>query len=280
MAIEVFNRFENKYLIDADTFYELTGALHSRMVPDVHNPVCPDKKDGKHEYAYYTISNIYYDTEDDYLIRQSLSHPLYKEKLRLRSYGVPGLNDIVFLELKKKFQGIVNKRRTKIPLCTAYTFLNGEHYGTLPEPQPCMNLQVLKEIGVFLKRYALVPKVYIAYDRLAFFDKNSGDLRISFDKNIRTRRHGLQLEKGDFGDSLILENQRLMEIKSAGAMPLWLSALLSELGVFKKSFSKYGTEYTNYLQAGREPAAPISEIAAAAGLSSFPPATGTINEGM
>ena len=67
----MFNRFENKYLIDADTFYELTGALHSRMVPDVHNPVCPDKKDGKHEYAYYTISNIYYDTEDDYLIRQS-----------------------------------------------------------------------------------------------------------------------------------------------------------------------------------------------------------------
>ena len=241
LAIEIFNRYENKYLIDNKTFIEITKILEEHMVPDKYNPIHQDPVTNQITYDYYTISNIYYDTNDDYLIRKSISHPVYKEKLRLRGYGVPNIDDIVFLEIKKKFKKIVNKRRTKILLSDAYSMISDPEH--TPKYTSYTNNQVLNEINCFLQKYELIPKVYIAYDRLAFFAKNDNDLRISFDKNIRTRHDNLLLEYGDSGELLIPPEQRLMEIKVHGAIPLWLSGILSDFSVYKNSFSKYGTEY-------------------------------------
>ena len=116
------------------------------------------------DHEPYTISNIYFDTPDDYLIRTSLSKPKYKEKLRLRAYKVPNMDSKVFLEIKKKFKGVVNKRRTKLKLSEAYDFVES---GIAPAPQSYINAQVLKEIEYFLKIYDLSPKLYLAYDRIA-----------------------------------------------------------------------------------------------------------------
>jgi hypothetical protein len=196
---------------------------------DVHNQ----------NHEFYTISNIYYDTEDSYLIRHSLSKPDYKEKLRLRAYGVPKSTTKVFLEIKKKYRGLVNKRRTSIVLDNAYSFVK-EPFGLEDD---CINRQVLSEIRYFLKVYDLKPQVYIAYDRLAFFERDNNDLRISFDKNIRTRRYNLKLEAGDYGERLLDNDTYLMEIKTSRAMPLWLTDMLTRLNIKKSSFSKYGTEY-------------------------------------
>jgi len=245
LAIEVFNRYENKYMIDYKTFAKIKSALSEYMTVDKHNPVLRiDADTNEVIYNYYTISNIYFDTVDDYLIRKSISHPVYKEKLRLRGYGVPKEDDIVFLEIKKKFKKMVNKRRTKIKLADAYKMLSD------PEHKPLYtsysNNQVLNELSCFMHKYDLLPKVYIAYDRLAFFGREDHDLRISFDKNIRTRRENLRLEHGDSGDILIPPDYRLMEIKVNGAFPLWLSELLSDFSVFKNSFSKYGTEFMKH----------------------------------
>lgn len=230
MAIEVFNRYEHKYLLDKDTYNRVIEIMDKHMVLDKYNK----------NHEPYTIANIYYDTQDDYLIRKSLSKPVYKEKLRLRAYGVPDLSSKVFLEIKKKYNGIVNKRRTTIRLGEAYSFIS---LGEKPQPKEYMNTQVLNELEYFLHMYDLQPKLYLAYDRIAYFEKGNPDLRISFDMNIRSRRYDVRLDYGDYGDSLFDEEIYLMEVKTALAKPLWLTDMLTSLGIKRKSFSKYGTEF-------------------------------------
>jgi len=234
MAIEVFNRYEHKYMLDRETFEKVIKILDEHMVMDSHNE----------GHTSYTIANIYYDTPDDYLIRTSLSKPEYKEKLRLRAYGVPDSDSKVFLEIKKKFNGIVNKRRTKLKLAEAYSFIAS---GKAPEPKDYMNTQVLHELEYFLKVYDLSPKLYLAYDRIAYFEKDNKDLRISFDMNIRSRRYDLALEKGDYGERLLPDGVYLMEIKTSLAKPLWLTHALAELDIKRTRFSKYGTEFKNMI---------------------------------
>ncbi len=232
MAIEVFNRYEHKYLLSKNEYEEITKIIEEYMELDSHNK----------DHKLYTISNLYYDTDDDYLIRKSLSKPVYKEKLRLRSYGVPNENSKVFLEIKKKFNGIVNKRRTTLELNEAYDFVKS---GEEPVVKDYMNRQVLDEIAYFLKMYDLKPKLYLAYDRIAYFEKGNPDLRISFDCNIRSRREDVELENGDYGKLLLSRDTYLMEIKTSLAKPLWLTEAIAKLNLKRKSFSKYGTEFKN-----------------------------------
>ena len=235
MAIEIFNRYEHKYLLDRETYEKVIPIIERHMELDAYN-------EGRRPY---TIANIYYDTGDDYLIRHSLESPDYKEKLRLRSYGVPDKKSTVFLEIKKKYRGLVNKRRTTLRLDEAYDFVKT---GDEPEPREYMNKQVMDEINYFLHVYDLKPKVYLAYDRIAYFEKDNPDLRISFDKNIRARRYDVHLEDGDYGKKLLGGDMYLMEIKTAKAKPLWLTHMLSELGIKRVKFSKYGTEFKNMLK--------------------------------
>ena len=237
MAIEIFNRYEHKYKLDTETLKKALDVIEEHMELDGY---CKN-------HSLYTIANIYYDTPDDALIRASLSRPAYKEKMRLRSYGVPNENSEVFLEIKKKVEGLVNKRRTTLRLGEAYEFIKS---GKAPEIMSYMNPQVVHELEYFLANYDLSPKVYIAYDRLAYFEKGNDDLRISFDTNIRTRRYDVALEKGDHGETLLGDGVWLMEIKTSTAKPLWLCDMLSALELRKVQFSKYGTEYKHVLQGG------------------------------
>ncbi len=234
MAIEVFNRYEKKYMIDNETFLKLRERLSEHMESDEHS------KDG----GFYTICNIYYDTPDNNLIRKSIDGGVYKEKLRLRSYGTVGLGDKVFLEIKKKYNGLVNKRRTKIYLQDAYDFIETKEK---PELQPFMNSQVLNELSYMIHRMEIEPKLFLSYDRCAMFGKNDRDFRVTFDRNITTRRYDLGLNYGVYGDKLIGEDEWIMEVKIDKAMPLWMTRILSELEIYPHSFSKYGTEYKRFV---------------------------------
>ncbi len=239
MAIEIFNRVEYKYVVNSAQYERILSLINQHMTVDEYNA------DGR----LYTISNLYFDTDDHLYIRRSLDKPEYKEKLRLRAYGVPKPDDKVYFGIKKKYKGVVNKRRTALTLSQAYDFaLNNK----LPEPLPYVNMQVVHEIEYFMKRYSLKPKVYIAYDRLAYFGNEDHGLRISFDTNIRTRRYDLKLELGDYGEPLIDDDLRIMEIKAHNAMPLWLAHGLSEISLKRQSFSKYGTEYQKYIKERNE----------------------------
>ena len=222
MIQTVFNRCEKKYLISRNQYNGLLDKIKDRMVED--------------EYGEHTVSNIYYDTHDNLLIRRSIEKPPYKEKLRLRSYGIPNPESTVFIEIKKKYAGIVNKRRISLPLEDAYAYLND---GIRPE----MDSQILREIDFLLGRVKLLPALYLAYDRVAYLDREEPDFRLTFDKNIRSRRDHVNLENGDRGELLLDMDTFLMESKILGSVPLWFSAILAELKIYPASFSKYGSIY-------------------------------------
>ena len=234
MAIEVFNRIEKKYLLSEDIY----GRFYEEIKPYMElDKYCNDGK-------CYSIYNLYYDTETNELIRRSIEKPVYKEKLRLRSYKIPQADDRIFLEIKKKYQGVVNKRRTKLTLKQAYDFVNN---GIIPVEGDYINTQVVKELDYFIKLYKPQPKVFLAYDRVALFGREDNNLRVTFDRNIRTRRDNPEIDKGDYGEQLLPQKKILMEIKTASSFPLWLTELLNRYEIRNTSFSKYGTEYSNFI---------------------------------
>lgn len=234
MAITSFKRYEKKFMLTLKQYNKLMPTLLQYMEKDEY---CKDDKD-------YCIYNIYYDTEDNNLIRHSLSKPYYKEKLRLRSYTVPtSIKDKVFLELKKKIGGIVNKRRVILTLEEANNFIE---YGKRPKVDDYMSNQVINEISYFLSKNIVYPTVFIGYKRKAFFGKENRDFRITFDYDLVSRRDNLSLQQGSYGENLLEEDKILMEVKIIGAIPLWLTNIFSELKIYSTSFSKYGTEYKRY----------------------------------
>lgn len=202
------------------------------------------------KYGLHTICSIYFDTDDDRLIRNSIERPLYKEKLRLRSYGVPTNDDSeVFLELKKKYKGIVYKRREALTLFAAESYIQN---GLFPADS-----QIFREINYFRSYYSAYPKIFIAYDRIAMAGNSDTNLRMTFDFRIRCRRNDLDLQAGDHGTELLSSGSVLMEIKIPGAMPLWLCSALSQLKLYPVSFSKYGQFYIKELKGEYKICSPI-----------------------
>ena len=221
-----FQRYEKKYLLNPEQYQKIRAGLAPYMEAD--------------EHGRYTICNLYYDTPDFQLIRTSLDKPVYKEKLRMRSYGVPADGDSVFVELKKKYKGVVYKRRTVLEAGEALDYLAGRC-------SPRAKDQICREIDWFLGRYHPVPQVFIAYDREALAGLEDRVLRVTFDIDLRWRDTALDLRSGDGGERITSRDQILMEIKIPGSAPVWLSRLLSENSVFSTSFSKYGVCYRENL---------------------------------
>ena len=221
-----FERYEKKYFLTPEQQRSLFRCLRSRVRED--------------SFGQHTVYNIYYDTDDWRLIRASVEKPVYKEKLRVRSYGIPEQDGEVFVELKKKYAGIVYKRRISADICSVEPFLAGhlpgQDFG-----------QIGREIAWFQKCWKAKPKVWIAYDRVGYEGSCDPELRITFDRNMRWRDTGLDLRLGDYGKPLLYGEDILMEIKIPGVCPLWLSHLLSENGIFPVSFSKYGSCYRDHL---------------------------------
>ncbi len=235
MAINTFKRKEIKFLLSMQQFNSLLEVLEEYMIPDEY---C---KNGN-EYGIY---NIYYDTPDSFLIRESLSKPYYKEKLRLRSYYSPAApDDKVFLEIKKKIGGIVTKRRVTMTLEQAERYIS---CGERPISNKYISNQVLDEIDAFRSFYDIAPAQYISYQRMAFFGKEDRDFRLTFDRALTDRRYDLSLSKECYGRQIIRPDQRLMEVKVTDSIPFWLSEQLSVLGIYKTSFSKYGKAYQHFV---------------------------------
>lgn len=200
-----FKRYEKKYLLTPAQYSALSKVLKKNAVPD--------------QYGLSTISSLYLDTDDYRLVRSSIEKPVYKEKIRLRSYGTPFADDPVFLELKKKYKGVVYKRRITLPLKEAEAYLN---QGIAPTEAG----QIFQEIDWAMKFYTPKPKALIAYDRLAMTGKEDPALRITLDHRIRWRNTELSLAEGSWGSEILPEGSVLMEVKIAGAMPLWLAHML------------------------------------------------------
>lgn len=218
----VFKRVEVKYHIPKGKIEAFRRAIEPYMQLDA--------------YGLTTIMNIYYDNEKNDLLIRSLEKPKYKEKLRLRTYGIPGEESTAFIELKKKVNGTVYKRRAAMKLSEAERFLNE---GTAPAEKT----QIIREIEYFLSFYRPVPMTMIAYDREAYFGREDPGFRMTIDRRIRYREDDLFLSHGDRGILLDKEGGYLLEIKVNGALPLFMSRILTDLGIYPVSFSKVGRAY-------------------------------------
>ena len=219
----VFARYESKYLLTRAQQVRVIAAMEVYMAPD--------------SYGLTTIRNVYFDTPRYRLIRRSMEKPVYKEKLRIRSYAQASPDSDVFVELKKKYKGVVYKRRLALPEQAAADWMAG---GCLP----ARDSQIRREIEEFRRFYgALRPTVFLSYDREAWYSLDGGEFRVTFDTDIRARQTDLSLEC-PAGGTLLLDGGRvLMEIKCASGIPLWMTEVLTREKVYKTSFSKYGTAY-------------------------------------
>lgn len=218
MANDIFERVEIKYLLSKEQYETIMKMINQNMTPD--------------KFGRSTIQSLYFDTDTDLLVRTSMDKPMYKEKLRLRSYGIANMDQDVFLEIKKKYDGIVYKRRIAIKQSDVLPFINGKIN---------LDTQIGKELNYFRDYYkTLKPSTLLIYDREAYF---AGDLRVTFDHDIKYRKFDLTLDKGFYGNLIIEPNQVLMEIKVNGSMPFWLVNTLEMAKAYKTSFSKYGLSY-------------------------------------
>ena len=222
-----FKRYEKKYLLDPHQYSVLKAEIDKRFNPD--------------KYGETKICNLYLDTDDFVLIRRSIDKPIFKEKVRLRTYGLASDEATAFLEIKRKFNKIVYKRRIHMDYNSAHNCVNGD-YNVLGDSQ------ISREIKYLFDFYGKIrPQFYISYDRCAFFYKETSDIRITFDKNLVWRDYDLDLRLGSHGEALLPEGYTLMEIKVPNTVPLWLAQLLSELKAYPCSFSKVGTAYKTRL---------------------------------
>ena len=223
----IFRRYEIKYLLTEDQYCTVRRAMEPYMEAD--------------RYGRSSVRNIYYDTESYRLIRRSMEKPVYKEKLRLRSYGAVSEDGDVFVELKKKYKGVVYKRRIALPYPAAVRWLEGG----VPTAPPT---QISREIDYFREYYGrLLPQVYLSYEREAFALRGGGDLRITFDREILAREDDVSLCGERYGRTILPEGLLLMEIKCGGGMPLWMSEVLCANRIYRCSFSKYGRAYEDII---------------------------------
>lgn len=223
----VFRRHELKYILTRAQKETILEAMQSHMHLD--------------KYGRTTIRNIYFDTDNYRLIRRSIEKPDYKEKLRVRSYVNQLSDGKVFVELKKKYDKVVYKRRMTMQEEDAFAWLLGE--ASCKE-----NTQIAREIEYFRQYYGdLRPSLFLSYEREAYACNEGSDLRITFDENVICRQEEMTLQSEAEGCFVLEEDKVLMEIKCSGGMPMWLVEILSKEKIYKTSFSKYGTAYQNII---------------------------------
>ena len=219
----VFKRYELKYMLTLEQREKILAAMAPYMKLD--------------KYGKTVIRNLYFDTDTYLLIRRSIDKPVYKEKLRIRSYSKANADSTVFVELKKKYKHVVYKRRISLPNNEAMEWLSGEKHTD-------KHTQISNEIDYFMEHYgALHPTVFLSYEREAYYANDGTDFRITFDDNILCRQEDLSLESEVYGTPILPEGRVLMEIKCSGGIPLWMTEVLSREKIYKTSFSKYGTAY-------------------------------------
>lgn len=243
----VFKRYELKYILDSAQYAAIKAEIEKRLSPD--------------EFGRNTVQSLYYDTPDNRLIRASIEKPAFKEKLRVRCYNLNDDDKNVYVEMKRKYDGVVYKRRIACKEGEVAALLNREAQPdggrqTNGETKTADNTQIGgrtqtsqigKELDYFTRFYEnLTPKILILCEREAFCDKKS-DLRVTFDENIRYRADDLNFYSSLDGENLLPDDCVLMELKSGSAFPLWLCRILGEQNIRKQSFSKYGSAYEREL---------------------------------
>ena len=224
---DIFRRVEKKYILTKKQYMDIKKAINDYMIED--------------EYGKSKICNVYFDSNLYELISHSITKPYFKDKVRLRSYNTPTEDSTVFLEIKRKCDGVVSKRRIQMKL------IDMEEYIQHKKNTENINKQISKELDYYFEKYNLKPAMYLSYEREAYYQKNDRDFRITFDNKVIAREYDLDICSKSEGTQIIDSNKYIMEVKTLGAMPLWFVAILNEFKIMPCGFSKYGEAYTQLI---------------------------------
>lgn len=250
----VFERKETEYRLSADQYRAILDALEGRLAPDA--------------YGSTVVKSAYFDTEQRDMVARSLEKPFYKEKLRVRGYGIVGKDDTVFVEIKKKYDGVVYKRRIGMSYAAARAYLDGMPYEKACRAFPAKGesqttcasheeeVQVTREVDALASRWgALSASVVTSCVRTAYGPIGedgygcSGEdgLRITFDSSLAYCDLRAKRRASSFLP-LIGPEEVIMEIKVRGSYPKWLADVLAQCNAYPCSFSKYGEAYKRCMQ--------------------------------
>lgn len=229
MAIEIFSRKEQKYLITRKQQEELVERIGSNMRNDKNGI------DGR-----YSVTSLYFDNAEKGVYFETKNKLTYRQKLRLRVYDDANLDSTAFFEVKQKHKKVVNKRRMLLPLREAYRYLEEDGQSGLSNYKTS-NPQVMKEIDYFRTFYNLRPEMVVSYSRHALHGIDDAELRITFDFDLRCRKEDLHIENGPYGEHFIDPNLVVLEVKVDHSVPLWLARILQELQCEQRSASKFCT---------------------------------------
>ncbi|HLQ72469.1 MAG TPA: polyphosphate polymerase domain-containing protein [Bacillota bacterium] len=229
MAIEIFRRREQKYLITTKQYDRLIDAISEYMRPDTFG-----------ENGHYTVTSLYFDSADHRIYFETKNKLKFRQKLRLRIYNETNVNGTAFFEVKQKHKKVVNKRRMLLPLSGAYHYLRNDGHTPL-EYYETSNPQIFREIDYFRRLYKLKPEMVVSYDRHALHGIDDAELRMTFDRNLRCRNEDLSIENGPYGAHFIDLNLIVLEVKVNDSVPLWLTRILQDLHCEQRGASKFCT---------------------------------------
>ncbi len=216
---QMFNRWELKYLVHVKTMYQIIEAIKNYVKPDENG------MDGM-----YKISSLYYDTQDFKFYHEKADGQKFRQKLRLRKYAADRENS--FFEIKQRYNSTVMKKRVMLPDSDAHAL--GE--GALASEQFHMEQRgVIEQIEYLLSVYALVPKLNVCYMRRAFAGIYEGDLRVTFDTNLKCSRHKDEQNQ----KYMIHPSYAVMEIKADQRVPMWLIRVIQKHNLEANRVSKY-----------------------------------------
>jgi len=231
------NRHEEKYVLDFVTYFKILKELKVLFKGDSYGD-----KTGK-----YKVISLYYDTTNLDFFWEKVDGEEIRSKLRLRTY-VPNSPDKaknskknpLFLEIKKKKNCNVFKKRINIDIDFAEKFINNPFFDTKFINSLSENdKKALGEIAYLKSKLALRPMLLVYYDRQAFVSKDNLNVRVTFDTNIRYREKDLSLRTRPSDKHILHPSLAVMEIKYSNYLPLAIVQILQKYKCESHPFSKY-----------------------------------------
>lgn len=224
-----FNRFELKYLLPIEHAGEFKKAIKSFLHVDSFG-----------EEGQYALTSLYYDTPDHRFYWEKIDGIKVRRKLRIRHYETRDAitpETPVFVEIKKRIDRVIIKKRAKMPYKDAVNLCNE---GIMPAKFDPKDKKTLEEVQSMFHTYPLRPTLITSYFRHALIGTHYDlGLRVTFDTNIRFRDHDLDLTSKNRGKFIIPPNIALMEIKANGAIPYWLTEMIGAHNIRLIRVSKY-----------------------------------------
>ncbi len=234
MRIKQFSRFELKYILTREQQDFFASILPEYIEPDSSG----DK------YGRYSITSLYYDTDDYQAYWDKIEGHKFRRKVRVRIYGNPTATPetLCFAEIKQRINKTLQKKRVYISYASAEALCGASD--DIPEETGMsgVDLETVSEIRYLQSTLQLRPAAVVSYDRMAFEGSEYDDgLRITFDTNLKGRTHDLTLLGTDNGENkfFIPPEWCIMEIKVNYRIPYWLTEMIGKYRFTLRRVSKY-----------------------------------------